>query len=134
MQCLCRGISAHLRYHVARMVRPCVLPYRPPMGKCSGIPLSAFRRGYKPRVIIHRFAHRAQAHAIRGYSSFQRTNDCSLFRGNATSLSNAALIRKGVFYFFSIFFRAAKWRHAHMYYAHIGIMIRAYTKVFPNCQ
>lgn len=24
--------------------------------------------------------------------------------------------------------------YAYMYYAHIGIMIRAYTKVFVNCQ
>ena len=52
-------------------------------------------------------------------------------------ISQPALIRKGVFKNFSIFFRRAKWRRLDMqpiYIAHIGIMIRAYSIVFPYCQ
>ena len=62
-----------------------------------------------------------------------------LFRGNATSLSQPALIRKGVFKNFFIFFRRAI---CHILYARISIarvMIhiydaRAYSIVFTNCQ
>ena len=39
----------------------------------------------------------------------------------------------GILIFFN-FFSTGEMPYAHMYYAHIGIMIRAYTKVFGNCQ
>ena len=52
-------------------------------------------------------------------------------------ISHPALIRKGVFKNFFIFFSAAKkaadWTYSP-YIAHIGIMIRAYSIVFPYCQ
>ena len=62
-----------------------------------------------------------------------------LFRGNATSLSNTALIRKGVFKIFFIFFCGRSAIYCARVYLLRALYIymmraRAYTKVFPNCQ
>ena len=115
---------------------PCGLSVNARPMDCHSRPLDPVSQAVASFRLASSRDQRIQSFFIAAWN-YQRTNHSTCCGLNAAyDITTRADTQGGILIFF-IFFRRAKWRRLDMqpiYIAHIGIMMRAYTIVFTNCQ